>query len=144
MSPAERDYFRTIAAEAFRRGRLQMLGLRLSGRFIALKCNFLCPPGSFAFKIAYDEAYARFSPGVQLELDNVHLIHARPELEWMDSCAVPGHPMIERLWSERRTVESWLIAGGRWLGPLALAGLPWLRRVKRYLRRPANPTTNGA
>ena len=42
---------------------------------VAMKCNFLSGAGSFAFKIAFDEAFARFSPGVQLEIDNVQAFH---------------------------------------------------------------------
>ena len=54
-------------------------------------------------KIAYDEAYARFSPGVLLELDNLDLL-ARGDIDWMDSCAAENHPMIDSLWGERRTI----------------------------------------
>ena len=76
--------------------------------------NFLAPPGSFSFKIAYDEAYARFSPGVLLELDNLDLL-ARGDIDWMDSCAAENHPMIDSLWGERRTIVrvSLPLAGAR-------------------------------
>jgi CelD/BcsL family acetyltransferase involved in cellulose biosynthesis len=140
-NPAERDYFRRISRTAFERGRLMMLGLELDGRPIALKCNFLAAPGSFAFKIAYDEAFARYSPGVQLELDNVHLLHQRrPELAWMDSCAVSRHFMINRLWMERRTIQSLLLSTGTMGGDLLTASLPLLRWFGRLVlrRRPRN------
>ena len=68
---AGRLFFARATRAAARRGHLMMLGLRLAGRWIALKCNFLSGEGSFAFKIAYDEDYARFSPGTLLELENV-------------------------------------------------------------------------
>ena len=46
-------------------GRLQLLALTAGERTAALKCNLLAGDEVFCFKIAYDEAYARFSPGVQ-------------------------------------------------------------------------------
>ena len=33
-----------------------------------MKCNVLSGDAVFCFKIAHDETFARFSPGVQLEL----------------------------------------------------------------------------
>jgi hypothetical protein len=27
-----------------------------------------------------------------------------PSIDWMDSCAVENHPMIDSLWAERRTI----------------------------------------
>src|SRR5262245_64353616 len=63
-SETDRKYFVEIAREAFRRGKLMMLALRFNGRPIAYKVNFLSGDGSFAFKIAFDEEYARYSPEI--------------------------------------------------------------------------------
>jgi hypothetical protein len=65
--------------------------------------NFLASPGSFSFKTAFDEAFARFSPGVLLQIDNLAILD-RPEIAWMDSCAAEQHPMIDSLWAERRAL----------------------------------------
>jgi CelD/BcsL family acetyltransferase involved in cellulose biosynthesis len=132
----ERSFFRTVAREAFDRGRLMMLGLFLDGKPVALKCNFLMGEGALAFKIAFDEAYSRFSPGVQLELDNVLQVHTWPGLRWMDSCAISRHFMINRLWKDRRVMQSVLVSTGRRGSDLAVAALPALRWLQRLLRRP--------
>ena len=110
-----------------------MLGLFLDGRPIALKCNFLSGPGGFTFKIAYDESLAKFSPGVLLELDNLEDVHRRPEIRWMDSCAMPGHFMIGRLWRERRTLQTLWISTSRWLGNPLLGAAPLLRAASRTM-----------
>ena len=65
--------------------------------------NFLTPPGGFTFKTVFDEAFARFSPGVQIQLDNLDIL-TRPDIAWMDSCAVEDHPMIDSLWTGRRSI----------------------------------------
>jgi hypothetical protein len=86
--------------------------------------NFITPPGAYSFKTAYDEAYARFSPGMLLQLENLALLE-RPEVQWADSCAAEGHPMIERLWRGKRRMESRNIAIGgparRWAFRLLMA-----------------------
>ena len=134
-SAAERAYFAAIARAAFERKQLAMLGLFLDDRPIALKCNFLSGDGGFAFKIAYDESFAKYSPGVQLELDNIQFLHEHKTLRWMDSCAVAKHFMINRLWRERRAIQSVLLSTGRVSSDLLVGSLPLLRTVKRLLRR---------
>lgn len=100
---ATEHFFREAVTGAAAAGRLQFLRLDLDGRPIAMLVNFLAPPGSFSFKIAFDEDYARFSPGVLIQLDNLRLL-SRDDIGWMDSCAAENHPMIESLWGERRTI----------------------------------------
>jgi len=125
------DYFRNIAHAAYERGRLQMFALLLNGEPIAMKVNLLALPGSFAFKIAYDERYAKFSPGVHLELENIRRLHDEPSLQWMDSCASPRHFMINRLWKDRRTIEHLRISTGSLRGNMSVGTRLLLRAIRR-------------
>ena len=102
-SAATEAFFREAVSGAWAAGRLDLLRLDLDGSPLAMLVNFLAPPGSFSFKIAYDEAHARFSPGVLIQLENLNVL-ARADIGWMDSCAVEDHPMINSLWGERRQV----------------------------------------
>lgn len=97
------NFFRDALAGAYRAGALEFRRMDLDGRPIAMLVNFLSPPGSFSFKTAFDEEFAKFSPGVLIQLDNLSVVQ-RPEIEWMDSCAAQDHPMIDSLWGERRAV----------------------------------------
>jgi hypothetical protein len=75
--------------------------------------NLVAAPGAFSFKTAYDETLARFSPGVLLQRENLALL-ARDDIAWADSCAAPDHPMIERIWREKREIVRVSVAiGGR-------------------------------
>jgi CelD/BcsL family acetyltransferase involved in cellulose biosynthesis len=96
-----RAFFREAIEGAFHAGQLDLLRLDLDGRPIAMLVNFLSPPGSFSFKIAIDEDYARFSPGVLIQIENLRILE-RGGIHWMDSCASEHHPMINSLWAERR------------------------------------------
>jgi hypothetical protein len=130
----ERAFFLQAARAALARGKLMMLALVLDGRPIAMKCNFLSSRGSFAFKIGYDENFASYSPGVQLELDNIQQVH-RQQIQWMDSCAVPDHSMINRLWMDRRTIQTLLLSTGSFVGDALVSILPLCRWLRRRLRR---------
>jgi CelD/BcsL family acetyltransferase involved in cellulose biosynthesis len=105
------EFFRAAITGAAEAGRLERLTLTLDGRPIAMLANFLTPPGAFSFKTTFDESYARFSPGVLLQRENLALL-ARGGIDWADSCAAADHPMIERIWREKRTVVSCNIALG--------------------------------
>ncbi len=102
--PETRAFFREAALGGHAAGRLDIRRLDLDGRAIAMMINFMTPPGSFSFKIAYDEAFAHFSPGVLIQLDNLATVLDRSDVDWMDSCAAPNHPMIDSLWGERRSL----------------------------------------
>jgi CelD/BcsL family acetyltransferase involved in cellulose biosynthesis len=136
LAAAENDaaYFREIVTAAAARNQVVFLGLFLDGRPVALKVNFLAGDGGFAFKIAFDEAYAKVSPGVQLELENMEWVHGQRGLAWMDSCAKPGHFMIGRLWRERRTIQRLLVSTGSWRGDLLAGLLPFARAIKQILK----------
>lgn len=131
---AQAAFFLETARAAFDRNRLMMLALTLDGRFIAMKCNFLSAGGAFAYKVAFDENYRQFYPGVQLEVDNILAVHDRSDIPWLDSCAAPDH-MINRLWKERRTIQSLLVSTGNWRGDLLVSALPMLRWLGRLRPR---------
>ena len=95
--------FRQSLSGAAQHGRLERLSLTLDGRPIAMLANFITPPGAFSFKTAFDEAYARFSPGVLLQCENLLMLD-RQDVAWTDSCAAQDHPMIDPIWRERRAL----------------------------------------
>ena len=124
-----RVFFETIVREAERRHRLMMLALRLGGVPIAMKCCLTAGEGSFAFKIAYDEAQGRCSPGVLLQVENIRRFHEHGELRWMDSCAHPNSRLFRELWIDRRLIETTLVPSGRAASGLVVSLMPFARWV---------------
>lgn len=102
-APDTDRFFRTSLSRAAVAGKLERLTLCLDDAPIAMLANLVAEPGIFSFKTAYDEDYARFSPGVLLQRENLDLL-SREGVDWCDSCASEGHPMIERIWREKRTI----------------------------------------
>ena len=106
-----------------------MLGLYLDGRPVALKCSLRSGVGSFGFKIAFDEDFAHFSPGLQLEIENIRRFHGISDLHWMDSCASYDAVLFNRLYLERRTLRTVLLSSGSRVGDFVVSALPLLRWV---------------
>jgi CelD/BcsL family acetyltransferase involved in cellulose biosynthesis len=128
-----RTLFREALSGAVSAGKLERLTLRLDGRAIAMLVNFLCAPGSFSFKTAFDEDYARFSPGVLLQIENLKLLE-RDGIDWCDSCAAQDHPMIDSLWAGRRGIGRWSVAIGGRLRRAAFAALVTAEQAKSRMR----------
>jgi CelD/BcsL family acetyltransferase involved in cellulose biosynthesis len=135
-APDTGAFFAETLAGAAAAGRLERLALRLDGRAIAMLANFITAPGAYSFKTAFDEDYARFSPGMLLQLENLALLE-RPGIHWADSCAVEGHPMIERLWRDKRRMISRNIAIG---GPLRRAAFRLLKAYETRRRKTEETT----
>ena len=128
-----RRFATDVLTNAFRRGRLQMGGLDFDGRPIGRRSSLLAGDGAYAFKTAYDETMAEFSPGVMLELDGVRQLDATPGLQWIDSHTEDGNLALERIRADERPMQSLAVAVGAW-GGVAAATLPALRWARR---RPA-------
>ncbi|MFC0805672.1 GNAT family N-acetyltransferase [Ensifer sp. P24N7] len=83
--------------------------LDLDGKAIATIVVLLMAGEAYAWKTAYDERYAKYSPGKLLvaELTEWHLDDAN--IIRSDSCAVPDHPVMSRLWQEREEMGTLVI-----------------------------------
>ena len=83
--------------------------LLLDGKVIASLIVFIEAGIAYTWKTAYDETLSAFSPGtlLMIEVTKQHLDD--PNIMATDSCAVPDHPVLSRLWSERRPIGTMVI-----------------------------------
>jgi len=124
-------------------GRARIDSLLLDGRPIAAGVVLICGSRAWYWKTAYDEGLSRYSPGVLLSHAIGAAAIAVPGVSLVDSCAIAGHPMIDRIWPERMTVTSRFIAvregapGWRYRAALVVrCGLAQGKAVaKRLLKR---------
>jgi CelD/BcsL family acetyltransferase involved in cellulose biosynthesis len=119
--------FREALHGAAARGRLERLTLWLDDAPIAMLASFITPPGAFSYKTAFDERFARFSPGVLLQRENLSLLDD-PQVDWCDSCAAADHPMIDHIWRERRAIGRYSLGLG---GPVRRSLFRALLRLER-------------
>jgi len=83
--------------------------LDLDGRAIASMVVFLTGGEAYTWKTAYNEDYARYSPGklrlaelTEWHLDDANIVRS-------DSWAVPDHPVMSRFWEEREDMGTLVI-----------------------------------
>ncbi len=130
--PATDTAFRALLTAAHTCGRLDFHRMTVGGETIAMLAN-IEGPGDTAvqIKIAYDEAWASFSPGVLIEMAYLEYALDRRRLALVDSCARAGHPMIDRIWPERREIVSLAIPFDCWSSRLAVKAQGTARRWRK-------------
>lgn len=127
-----RRFFRTIVAEAYRRGRAMPISLLLNGKPVAHRLSFVSGDEAFAFKSTYDERYSTYSPGVLLELETLRDLHIGTDLRMMDSCtAEPEHSPMNGMWREQRAIHTVFVMPDTTVGRLVRSTLPALRRLQQ-------------
>lgn len=136
-SSATADFAREAVANRAESGAVRVDSIDLGGNPIAMVVTFAAGATAYTWKIAYDETYARFSPGVQLMLDLPKGLFSDPTLMRIDSCAAADHPMIDHLWAGRLAVGTLVIGppGGSTLHRIGLAAARAELRARATLRR---------
>lgn len=119
-------------------GRLWMPALESAGEPVAMACYLRSGDGLFCRKIAYDEALARFSPGVHLDATVMQQFHHDPAA-FLDSCNAPGDTRTATTWPDRRRLGTVLVALHGSALPGLVRGLPAGRRLSQRVRQRVRP-----
>jgi CelD/BcsL family acetyltransferase involved in cellulose biosynthesis len=96
----------TLAAQ----GQTAVHRLCIGDQAIAACITLRSGHNAWCWKIAYDEGYARFSPGAQLLVHVTNDLLGDATITSVDSLATPEHPLIDHIWRERCTMSDRLIA----------------------------------
>ncbi|MEX0645343.1 MAG: GNAT family N-acetyltransferase, partial [Parvularculaceae bacterium] len=112
-SEVQSGFFSDVLDGAFDAKSLRFYRLEVGERTIAMIVNFIAGGEGFSFKIAHDPDFARYSPGVMLEIEMLRALEDEPGLRFVDSCASADHPMINSLWADRRAIVGLNISGPR-------------------------------
>ena len=109
-SEARLRFFREAVMRLARDGKTRVDVLRVGDKVIATSVALRSGDTLFGWKMAYDEAYAKFSPGAQLMLDLTKDVLDNDSLARVDSCAAADHPLINHLWNGRHAVADRLLS----------------------------------
>jgi CelD/BcsL family acetyltransferase involved in cellulose biosynthesis len=105
-----RRFMRTAMHALAADGKVAIDRILLDGRTIAATIILYSGRCAWFWKIAYDEEFARFSPGVMLSAVLTSELVEDAAIVHTDSCATADHPMIDHLWRERLALANRLIA----------------------------------
>jgi CelD/BcsL family acetyltransferase involved in cellulose biosynthesis len=142
LNPALRRFAEVAVDALTRQGQAAVARLVLGTRPIAAIVTLRSGGGVWAWKIAYDESLARFSPGVQAMIELTDVLLDDKTMAFADSCATPDHPMIDHLWRERIAMADVMIAlqpGRRFalacrLETARRSAIAWARGVCDFMR----------
>ena len=135
-------FLRTAVGGLAAEGKVSINRILVDGRAIAAGIVLRSGRGAWFWKIAYDESFARFSPGVMLTVALTNALLEDAAIERADSCATENHPMIDRLWRERLALCDRLVAlrpqapfgAVRRLEALRAAAIAAAKSARDYLR----------
>ena len=103
-------FARTMARLLAHERQFAIHALKLNGKPISMGIVLISEDQACFWKIAYDEDFASYSPGIQFVLAFSKHQTAQADIALTDSCAIPNHPMIDRLWPERQNMVDLMIA----------------------------------
>lgn len=103
-------FMRTALQALAREGKAVINRILVDGCVVAAGITLRSADCAWFWKIAYDERFARYSPGVLLTLALTENLLDDAALARADSCANADHPMIDHIWRERLPLRDLLIA----------------------------------
>ena len=128
-NPPIKDFVQKAIVGLATEGHARIDRLFLNGTAIAATITLASGDTAWCWKIGYNEGLARSSPGVQLVCDLTDNLLAQSAPLRVDSCAAPGHPMIDHVWRERLALSDRLIALRASAMPFAL--VCWIETLRR-------------
>ena len=105
-SEAESAFFAQAMRGGAQAGAVSCLALTLDVDMVAMLFCLRSGRHLAAFKTSYDENHAAHSPGFRLIMEATRRMLTEPGTDRLDSCARPGHPVVDRLWPERLPVAT--------------------------------------
>ncbi|HKQ00753.1 MAG TPA: GNAT family N-acetyltransferase, partial [Actinomycetes bacterium] len=131
--PGHDRFFREMCQGFADKGRLMFLSLEAGPRVVAQNTALVAGEGLFGFKRAYDEEFARWSPGSLLDLDVLDWFHRSARLAWLDTCSAPDDGNGSRAFGDRRPLSTVAVPLSP-VGAAAAAMVPAGVRARRYVR----------
>jgi CelD/BcsL family acetyltransferase involved in cellulose biosynthesis len=138
-----RRFVRTAIAGLAEAGQVAVERILVDGRAVAAAILLRSGRGAWFWKIAYDETFARFSPGVLITVALTEDLVDDATIAQADSCATENHPMIDHVWRERLTLADRLIGvasqapfdRARHLEALRAVGIGAAKSIRAYFKR---------
>ncbi len=129
-----RKFFHEMSRRMLDSGNMVITRTSLDDRPIAMLCDFQHDAQGAQFKIAFDESLQDYSPGLILEFDTVKRLH-NTDMKFIDSCADPNHSMINRVWQDRVSYQSLVIALRGQLSQFAVSSMPLIQQTKKLFQK---------
>jgi hypothetical protein len=98
----EPEFFADMCRRFAAAGLLQVSALEAGEQTLAMLVSLRGHDGLFMFKIAHNESYARYGPGILLHVASMEHFHTATDANWIDTCAYRDNETLLRLYPDRR------------------------------------------
>lgn len=109
LNPRDARLMREAGRRLHLDGRLLFWEMSLNDQPVAMLFAMISGNRAWLGKIAHDEAYGQYSPGALIIIEASRDFDDRPDIRLVDSCAVPDHSLINRLWHDRLAVGTVIV-----------------------------------
>jgi CelD/BcsL family acetyltransferase involved in cellulose biosynthesis len=137
-----RDFVKAAVGALAAEHKIAIDRILIDGRPIAAAITLRSGDCAWFWKIAYDEAQARFAPGVMLTALVTEQLAEDAAIAHADSCATADHAVMNRTWGERLALSDLMIgvrprgfARARRLEALRGTALALARKTRKKFRR---------
>ena len=133
-SPPTEAFYRELVQRSADAGKIWFVSQKLDGKPIAMISDLRTGNVVYSYKTGYDEAFAKFSPGRQVEFKNVEFLH-QAGIDYSDSCTCPNNDLMNRVWGQKIAFQNMIISLCPGTARVALRTFPLLQSAARQLRR---------
>jgi len=130
---ATKAFYDEMIRESAQVGKARFLSLKLDGRPVAMLSDIQSGQFVYSYKTAYDDEFAPFSPGQQVEVKNLEFLH-RDGIELGDSCTSSGNSNINRIWGQKLRFQNLILSLSPGLARTAVRALPLVQSAVHRLR----------
>lgn len=128
-------FFRQMIKNMMNAGGLLFQKMQVDDKIIAMSVNFLSGSYGYGFKSCFDEAFAKFSPGVLASLNLLEHLGSMEGLVLFDSCASPDQSMLNRYWPGKCAMTNVVIGANCLEGRVAMSMSHYLEVFSELKRR---------
>jgi CelD/BcsL family acetyltransferase involved in cellulose biosynthesis len=131
--PRDAAFYREVCRRFQANGALRVYSLDVGERMLAMQTTFSSGRALFDWKVAYDERFARYSPGTQLQL-RVFELECDAGVDWIDSCSEVTDAHQLRISPDRRRIATLAIGRSGRFDRRALRAAVVVTKIDRKLR----------
>ena len=129
-----RNFYHELIQRSAAEGKARFLVMRLEGQPLSILSDLQSGDGVYAYKTAFDEDFAEFSPGIQAEIKNIDHLFA-DNIEFADSCTTANNSAINRIWGHREKFQNLVVALRPGMPGLLTRWMPTLQNLVQKFRR---------
>ena len=104
------EFFADLCRRFAASGRLELTAMRCAGHTLAMATMLNARDCRYAFKLAFNEEFRKQAPGAQLIVEVAENPPASMGGSYLDSCADASNETLNRLWPDRRSLVSVVLA----------------------------------